>query len=260
MLEENASRATSPSPRTKLLVSVRSAAEAAAAFAGGADLIDVKEPRHGSLGRAETTVVADIAREVAGRAPVSMALGELLENNPLDFPLGAEICLAKLGLAGCRPQPDWRQRWRRAVAALPSTCQAVAVVYADWDKADAPPPEDVLCEAKRLGCPFLLIDTFDKSRGGLLDHWPPESLRRFAQEVESAGLRLVLAGSLQSKDLPQVLTIQPSYVAVRSAVCPGLREGDISEQLVRQLTEQIHAASHRDSKHGADTSAVSSVS
>ena len=35
---------------TGLLVSVRDAAEAEAALRGGATLIDVKEPRHGSLG------------------------------------------------------------------------------------------------------------------------------------------------------------------------------------------------------------------
>src|SRR5207237_10897019 len=34
-----------------LLVSVRSATEAGAALEGGADLIDIKEPRHGPLGR-----------------------------------------------------------------------------------------------------------------------------------------------------------------------------------------------------------------
>jgi uncharacterized protein (UPF0264 family) len=37
---------------TGLLVSVRDAAEAADALAGGADLIDVKEPNAGSLGAA----------------------------------------------------------------------------------------------------------------------------------------------------------------------------------------------------------------
>ena len=38
---------------TRLLVSVRSADEAEAAIAGGADVIDVKEPSHGPLGMSE---------------------------------------------------------------------------------------------------------------------------------------------------------------------------------------------------------------
>ena len=35
----------------RLLVSVRSAEEVSAALAGGADIIDAKEPERGSLGR-----------------------------------------------------------------------------------------------------------------------------------------------------------------------------------------------------------------
>jgi len=64
-------------PGPKLLVSVRDAAEARAALVGGADLIDVKEPSRGSLGRAEADTIAAVAHAVGGRTPVSAALGEL---------------------------------------------------------------------------------------------------------------------------------------------------------------------------------------
>ena len=51
---------------TALLVSVRSAAEALTALAGGAALIDAKEPASGSLGRADDAVIRDIVTAVAG--------------------------------------------------------------------------------------------------------------------------------------------------------------------------------------------------
>ena len=47
---------------TRLLVSVRSAAEAEAALLGGADVIDVKEPDRGPLGRADDAVIAAVVR------------------------------------------------------------------------------------------------------------------------------------------------------------------------------------------------------
>ena len=50
---------------TKLLVSVRSVAEARIALAGGVDLIDVKEPRRGSLGAADAGIIAEIVAHVA---------------------------------------------------------------------------------------------------------------------------------------------------------------------------------------------------
>ena len=60
-----------------LLVSVRSADEARAALAGGADVIDIKEPGRGPLGRADEATWRAVRAEVAGRVPVSAALGEL---------------------------------------------------------------------------------------------------------------------------------------------------------------------------------------
>ncbi len=57
--------ATDAARRPRLLVSVRSAEEALAAIAGGADILDVKEPSRGSLGMANSEVIAAIARQVA---------------------------------------------------------------------------------------------------------------------------------------------------------------------------------------------------
>ena len=83
----------------RLLVSVRNAEEAIAACCGGADIIDVKEPLNGSLGRASAEVMESIAASlsdcaadctptatepmlhdaVATPRPLSLALGEVDE-------------------------------------------------------------------------------------------------------------------------------------------------------------------------------------
>jgi uncharacterized protein (UPF0264 family) len=68
-----------PGRRPQLLVSVRDVAEAEAALAGGADIIDIKEPRRGALGMADAAMIAEIVACVDRRVPVSAALGELRE-------------------------------------------------------------------------------------------------------------------------------------------------------------------------------------
>src|ERR1700678_3944537 len=88
-----------PPSSPALLVSVRAVEEAAAALAGGADLIDVKEPNRGSLGRADDAVIAAVVAIVAGRRPVSAAMGELRDRGP-PFP-GPELAYQKWGLSGC---------------------------------------------------------------------------------------------------------------------------------------------------------------
>src|SRR5437879_1712661 len=93
----------------KLLISVRSAAEAESALAGGAALIDVKEPERGSLGRASDATIAEVIACVAGRAAVSAALGELLDAGSVPYP-DARLAFMKWGLAGAAMAGDWQLR------------------------------------------------------------------------------------------------------------------------------------------------------
>src|SRR5438309_11634532 len=121
---------------TALLVSVRSVREARAALVGGASVIDVKEPFRGSLGRAQDATIAAIVRSLAGLRPVSAAMGELLERLPC-FPEPG-LSYVKWGLAGCGRRAQWRAELVEAIARLHEAnvrCQAVAVAYADWQRA-----------------------------------------------------------------------------------------------------------------------------
>ncbi len=117
---------------TALLVSVRSAAEALAALAGGAALIDAKEPARGSLGRAEDAIIRDIVIAVAGRTPVSAALGEWAEDT--DNVPDADLAYVKWGLAGCANRPSWRDALSRLLDRQQRP-QVVLTAYADWQCA-----------------------------------------------------------------------------------------------------------------------------
>src|SRR5260370_21544292 len=136
-----------------LLVSVRSAAEALRALGGGATLIDGKEPDNGSLGRAADRVIAEVVAVVAGRCPVSAALGELIDDGGDALPAG--LAFVKWGLAGHGPG-TWRARLdaRRDFGA-----EGVAVAYADWQGARAPAIHDVFAFAAPRPGGVPVLDT-----------------------------------------------------------------------------------------------------
>ncbi|MCI0335246.1 MAG: (5-formylfuran-3-yl)methyl phosphate synthase [Planctomycetes bacterium] len=234
--------------RPGLLVSVRSAAEALAALDGGADFIDVKEPDRGSLGAADPATIAEVVRAVNGRATVTAAVGELLEIEGLTSPsIPAGVSLFKIGLARCRNIAKWPSRWRHAIAALSDRDMAtnaspVAVVYADWRTADAPAPENILRAAVDIGCPALLIDTWDKSSGTLFDHWPIEELGPFLQLIRRHGLCIVLAGSLSGDGFAAAVRLGPDLVAVRAAACSAGRGGTVTRERVHALRQAMTAA------------------
>jgi uncharacterized protein (UPF0264 family) len=232
-----------------LLVSVRDPEEAIAALSAGADVIDVKEPRLGSLGAADTATIATIVRTVADRAPVTAAMGELSEfGDGMRFtdsqPIPPGVSLFKLGLARCGHMANWQARWRDAIDALHgkapvSAPHPVAVVYADWRLADAPPPEKVLSAAVEAGSPALLVDTWDKSGGRLFDHWPADDLRRFVDRVRAREIVVVLAGSLVGETFETAVGLAPDLVAVRTAACDAGRDGTVSTSRVRNLMQVI---------------------
>ena len=165
-----------------LLVSVRTAAEAESALAGGATLIDVKEPLRGALGRADDATIAAVVRAVAGRCPVSAALGELVEETPLPFVPG--LAFVKWGLAGVKA--DWR-RTLLARAAQLTAGQAVAVAYADWQRAAAPLPEAVVAFAVEQAWGAFLLDTWRKDGRTLLDWLPPKRIADLCRACADRG-------------------------------------------------------------------------
>jgi (5-formylfuran-3-yl)methyl phosphate synthase len=225
---------------TGLLVSVRDSAEAATALRGGATLIDVKEPRHGSLGRASAERWQEVAQRVAERVPVSVACGELLEEACAASPAAlASVTYIKCGLAGCSAVPDWPRRWSGWLRQLPREIQPVAVAYADWQRALAPRPEHVLRWAVRLHCRVMLWDTHTKDGTCLLDHLSRPALHTLTRAAHQQGLLVVLAGSVSPDLVPALLSFAPDYLAVRGAACGGDRQGVVREHLVKQLVRSL---------------------
>lgn len=225
---------------SQLLVSVRSAAEAEAAVAGGASLIDVKEPAHGSLGRAPDEVLRAVLRAVAGRRPVSAALGEVLDT---PAPPAAAVAYAKWGLAGCGAAGEWWQPLARAARDLRRAnpgCRLVGVAYADWQRAHAPAPTQLCDFALAGGCDVLLVDTWCKDGTTLCDWLPIPELTTLATRCRAGRVRLALAGSLGPAEIQRLRLLRPDWFAVRGAVCRGRdRTQGVDAAAVRGLVELL---------------------
>jgi uncharacterized protein (UPF0264 family) len=220
----------------ELLVSVRSAAEARAALEGGAGLIDVKEPGHGSLGRASDETVQAVLREVAGRRPVSAALGEFRECREL--PATAGLRYVKWGLAGCDGDRQWETRLGKVARHLEG--RLVAVAYADWRRAAAPSPDAVCAFACAANCGAYLLDTWRKDETTLLNWLSPGEIGGLRQRCRQAGVRVALAGRLGLPQIEALRPAQPDWFAVRGAVCQGGRRDQVLDaEAVRCLADSL---------------------
>jgi uncharacterized protein (UPF0264 family) len=224
----------------KLLVSVRDAAEAEAALAGGADLIDVKEPANGPLGRADFATIAEVVKTVAGRVPISAALGELrdcpLVRVGIELPEGVEY--VKWGLAGLLRQ-KWAHHFQVAHLFLWAGRRVVAVAYADWVPAESPRPADVVAYARDHNIGAILLDTYQKGGTTLLDWLSVAEIAALVETCRESGVPVALAGSLGVAEIERLLPLAPDWFAVRGAACAGGRGGRVEESRVRALAELI---------------------
>jgi (5-formylfuran-3-yl)methyl phosphate synthase len=230
---------------TGLLVSVRSAAEARIALAGGADIIDVKEPRRGALGPADPIVWTEILEAVGSRAPVSAALGELHSDEIRGYAACATgFTYAKAGLSDWQRWPDLAKKWLEIERALPPPVRAVPVVYADIDSTGSKTFEAAarsaieIARASQSG--LLVIDTFHKNCGNLLDLVTIQTLQNLSHAAASQRVRLVLAGSLNERAIDKLLPLNPAYIGVRGAACAGGRDGTIQLGCVKSLAQLVH--------------------
>ena len=100
-------------------------------------------------------------------------------------------------------------------------------------------PSAVALIPARAGSQRVLIDTRDKSRGGLLDHLALEYIEELAQECREQDVRLALAGSLSAAAIRALLPLEPEYVGVRGAACRGGRSGEIELAHVKSLAQLL---------------------
>lgn len=240
-------------PPVKLLVSPRGVAGAKQAIAGGADIIDCKNPAEGSLGASFPWIVSEIVALVkaAGNGvQASATTGDMPD-------LPGTAALAAAGLAGCGVDfvkvgvlgPNTRVKATALLAAVVRAAKnvnagvhVVAAGYADHARLGTPvPPADLVAAAAAAGCDVVMVDTGIKDGKRLLDFMTVDELQAFCQAARDAGMAPALAGRIAMDDLPVLASSGASFLGVRSLVIPdGDRVGgEVDAALVRRVKECI---------------------
>jgi uncharacterized protein (UPF0264 family) len=236
-----------------LLVSVRSGAEVAPALAGGADVIDAKEPSHGSLGPVSAEVLTAILAQLPGEQALSLALGDFATSDEVlaafasrQLPARSAPLYVKLGFGGVST-PDRLEAMIATAVAASHRHQAsplvVVVAYADSARAATASPDTISRIAAECGAAGVLLDTQVKDGQGLLSWMDLPTLQHWVEWGRGAGLLTALAGGLQLDDIGGVRLANPDVVGVRGAACDGGRNGRINARRVRALRERLGPAS-----------------
>lgn len=221
---------------TKMLASVTGVEEAEIAISGGADIVDLKDPKAGALGAVATETVRRAVASIAGRRATSAVCGDL-PMVPETIRVKAEE-IASTGVdylkIGFFPSGE-AEACARAVAPLAPRTKLIAVLF-----ADLPPDFELLPVFAKHGFHGAMVDTAHKAKGRLLDHLPPERVPAFFNRAKSLGLIVGLSGSLEAPDIPRLLPFGPDFLGFRGALCDqAQRTGSIDAAAVAQIRALI---------------------
>lgn len=233
----------------KLLVSPKNETEAAEAIAGGADIIDVKNPREGPLGANFPWVIKRVKQITPADIEVSCTIGEM-PNLPGSMALAAlgaattGVNYVKAGLYGLRTPKEAVNLMQNVVKAAKDFNSSVKVVvsgYADAERISTVDPLHVPKIAYAVQGDIAMIDTAIKDGKNLFDFLTKSQLQRFVDKAHSYGLKAALAGSLRKEDIPIICALDADVVGVRGAVCTlsDRVNGQITREKVRELVEVV---------------------
>lgn len=230
----------------KLLVSPMNVQEAMAAEKGGADIIDVKNPREGSLGANFPWVIAEIKSNVS--KPLSATIGDFdyKPGTASLAALGAAVAGAnyiKVGLYDIHTIEqayDLLSAVVRSIRAFDAEKTVVASAYSDYSRIGSLSPLDLPPVAKKAGCDVVMVDTGVKDGRSTFEFMSQEELQGFVRLAHENRLACALAGSIKFEDVPAIKSLAPDIIGVRGLVCGGDRSSSIKPELVAKLKAMIN--------------------
>lgn len=230
----------------KLLVSAIDVKESLVCIKAGVDIVDIKNPKEGSLGGHTPVVVKKIKEKVPRGVKISAAIGDC-QNKPglvSQASVGLALCgvdYVKVGLFDSFGRSEALYFVKCIVDSVKSASSSVKVVicaYADAKLHGTIEPRVIPGIVREAGADVAMIDTYIKGNGkGLFDFLSLKEITNFKNKSSSLGLKVALAGNLKNED---IILIRDSrlcdIVGIRTLACENRnRNGKVNASSIGQI-------------------------
>ena len=232
-----------------LLISPINTDEALESIEGGADIVDVKNPKEGSLGANFPWVIKNIRKITPDGMHVSATVGDV-PYKPGTVSLAAAGAVVsgadyiKVGLYGTKNYDEALEVMENVVKSVKEFDEDALIVasgYADAHRVGAVDPMEIPNVAADAGADLAMVDTAVKDGKTLFDFMDIEKLQEFNDTIHDYGLKSALAGSVKKDQLKSLYDIECDVVGIRGAACTGgdRNNGSIHRSAVKELKEMI---------------------
>jgi (5-formylfuran-3-yl)methyl phosphate synthase len=241
----------------KLLISPINEEEAQEAILGGADIVDVKNPKEGPLGASFPWIIQNIKKAAPKTMEVSCTLGDVpnLPGTAALAALGAAstgVDYIKVGLGNLKTPAEavaLLQAVVRAAKTQNPHVKVVAAGYADAEAVGSINPLLIPGVASEAKCDVAMLDTAVKNDKTLLDALTRKDLGDFVEKTHGYKLQAALAGSLKAEHLSFICGLGADIVGLRGAACTG---GDrVNGKLTRENVAHLVEAAQKLNRKGS---------
>ncbi len=231
----------------KLLVSPINIEEAKAAANGGADIIDVKNPKEGSLGANFPWVIRSIKEAMDFNTPVSATIGDMnyKPGTASLAAMGAAVAGAdyvKVGLYDIQTTEqaiDMVEHVAKSIKDYDSNKKVVISGYADYKRINSIPLRELPPICAEYGADVVMMDTGIKDGRSTFEFMTNEELSQFVESSHDLGLITAIAGNIKFEDIEAINQIGPDIIGIRGCVCGGDRNSTIQQKLVKELKSMM---------------------
>jgi hypothetical protein len=202
--------------------------EAIESIKGGADILDVKNPKEGALGANFPHVIRQIKQVTPKNLQLSATIGDMpnLPGTASLAALGAAVSgvdYVKVGLFGVKTAPEATVLMTevvRAVKEYDRNLKTIASGYADYQTVGCVSPLELPMVAFESKADGVLVDVKVKNQtSNLFTFLNDAQLKQFVDSAHGYQLLVALAGSLDKTDIPRVHRLGADIIGVRGAVC-----------------------------------------
>jgi len=219
---------------SKILASIKNLSEARLLINTDIDIIDIKDPSNGALGRLNKNDIEDIVSFVNNKKLTSSTVGDLPNDEKLisknvNDVSSTNIDFVKIGV--------YDDNYIQTLCNIKSCKKLIAVFFADKFL----PSKIEIVNLKNSGFSGVMIDTSNKKTGNLFEHASYKDISNFITMAKNINLLTGIAGSINESHIDKIIKLRPNYAGFRGALCENnkSRNSNISINNVNNIISLI---------------------
>ena len=233
----------------RVLITVTNKSELISVLGLKIDIIDVKNPKEGSLGAPSIAVLRELVEIVRRnmKSEISVPVGDV-PNLPGLISLAVfGVCetgvdYLKIGLFGPKNIEDASfllKEARNAINLSGNNTRLVVVGYADYRRMGCLNPLLIPEIAYKCEADIAMIDTLVKNGEKTTTLMRYQELASFAKMCHDLGLKAAIAGSLDTSDIEIAYSAGFDVIGFRGAVCKKGRTSQLDPEKVVRILNKI---------------------